>query len=350
MKIKACILSYNNVIAHEKWLRAVETSNQKFELCDVVDITKNNWWKEVTKTKYDIFLLQAPGAIELHKRLFDERVGIIKASLTTMIYPTLNEVLLYENKRILRDWLVSKEISHPETFVFFDKNEAKKFAKERTEYPIVAKTNIGASGNGVMILRDVAEMSNYIDKAFTVGIKPKTGFKIKKGSLIKKIKKIFKGIGFVKQRLSEYKESILITQYGYVIFQHFIPHSFEWRCVRIGDSFFAHKKMVSGEMASGTLKKGYNEVPYKLLNYIKKITDDNSLHSVSVDLFEYNGSYLVNEIQCFFGQSDPYQMLIDGKPGRYFFVDNNWAFEEGMFNTNESYDLRLEHALKIFKQ
>lgn len=151
--------------------------------------------------------------------------------------------------------------------------------------------------------------------------------------------------GFVKQRLKDYQTDLLNIQYHFVILQKFIKHNWEWRCVRIGDSFFAHKKLVKGDMASGTLKKGYNDVPDNLLNFIKSVSDKHNLKSVAIDVFESDDRYYINEIQCFFGQSDPYQMLINGKPGRYIFKDGSWHFEEGMFNTNESYDLRLEHAL-----
>jgi len=51
-----------------------------------------------------------------------------------------------------------------------------------------------------------------------------------------------------------------------------------------------------------------------------------------------------------FGQSDPHQMIIDGMPGRYFISAGKWQFEEGDFNTNESYDLRLENALKLYRE
>lgn len=53
-------------------------------------------------------------------------------------------------------------------------------------------------------------------------------------------------------------------------------------------------------------------------------------------------------MQCIFGQSDPYQMLVNGIPGRYVMIEGNWIFEEGDFNTNQSYDLRLETALNLY--
>jgi hypothetical protein len=85
------------------------------------------------------------------------------------------------------------------------------------------------------------------------------------------------------------------------------------------------------------------------LDFVKKITTQHQLDSVAVDLFEQEDGYLINEIQCIFGQSDNYQMKVDDKIGRYIFVDNSWSFEEGSFNENENYDLRLEHAINKYK-
>ena len=58
---------------------------------------------------------------------------------------------------------------------------------------------------------------------------------------------------------------------------------------------------------------------------------------------------LINEMQCIFGQSDPYQMLVGGVAGRYIYQDNQWKFEAGDFNTNESFDLRLQSIILRLK-
>ena len=34
---------------------------------------------------------------------------------------------------------------------------------------------------------------------------------------------------------------------------------------------------------------------------------------------------------------------------RYIFKENNWVFEKGDFNMNESYDLRLSSAIEFYK-
>jgi len=346
MQYKVCILANEDQQSRLLWKAAVKKS-EKVKKYDIVDLTSDNWLSLIKQKDYDIFLLKPPGKTELFKRLYDERVYLISQYFNTPIYPSLQEIFIYENKRYLRDWLKVNQIPHPETHVFFEKKEATEFINTLSNFPIVGKTNIGASGNGVRILDNKEQALEYINTAFTKGIKPKSGPKLKKGSLIKKIKKALKSKSFLKQRLKDYKPDLLNIQYHFVIFQEFISHNWEWRCVRIGDSFFAHKKLVEGTMASGTLKKGYDEVPEELLNFIKNVSDKHSLKSVAIDVFEKEEEYYINEIQCFFGQSDPYQMLVNNKPGRYIYKNNKWIFEEGMFNTNECYDLRLEHVLKL---
>ena len=72
-------------------------------------------------------------------------------------------------------------------------------------------------------------------------------------------------------------------------------------------------------MSSGSLLKEYCNPPLELLDYVKSITDQFNFYSQAIDLFEYNGNYLINEMQCIFGQSDSYQMKVNDEIGRYVF-------------------------------
>ena len=65
--------------------------------------------------------------------------------------------------------------------------------------------------------------------------------------------------------------------------------------------------------------KAYDDVPLELLDFVKNVTENTGISSVAIDIFEYEKKYLINEVQCFFGQSDPYQMLKGEKPGRYIY-------------------------------
>lgn len=342
------IVKNETAFDHEPWIKACDKMSDKVSY-DVIDLLANDWLLKIKQKEYVVFLLRPSGLREEYKRLYDERIYILNRVLNKQIYPSLDEVLIYENKRFLRDWLMAQQLPHPGTFVFYNKDEALSFIKKRTDFPLVGKTNIGASGSGVRILKGKVQVEEYVNEAFSTGIKAKSGPKLNKGSLLKKLWKALTKKGFLKQRMRDYDTASAQRQQGFVILQHYISHEYEWRCVRIGDSYFAHKKMVKDGMASGTLAKGYDQVPFELLDFIRETTEKTKLSSVAVDVFEQKGAYLINEIQCFFGQSDPYQMLVEGHPGRYRYLGNQWVFESGDFNANESYDLRLLMAINNTK-
>lgn len=349
MKKRIAIFRNESADDHLPWVEACLRRIDEIDY-DIIDITMADWLDRFRTERYDLVLLRPPGRTERYKRLYDERAYILYNYSGVPVYPSLNEVLIYENKRFLSDWLKVNEIPHPETRVFFNEKEALEHAASGIVFPLVAKTNIGASGNGVRFLDNEKELREYIVLAFGRGVGVKTGPKLRKGSLTAKLLKAFSTRGFVKKRLGEYKASFDNPQRGFVILQEFITHTFEWRCIRIGDSFFAHKKIARNNKSSGTLIKGYDPVPESLLTFIRDMTVKTGLSSVSIDLFERDGQYLVNEVQCFFGQSDPWQMLVDSVPGRYRWLEDSWVFEAGDFASNACYDLRLEHALTMVKK
>lgn len=348
-KLHIGILKSESAYDHLPWVDACKTSTKVTDY-KVIELFNDNWLEEILTHKYDILLLRPPGLNELYKRVYDERVYLLSEVLKLFVYPGLEEILIYENKRFLRDWLAARNIPHPRTAIFFSKNEAIDFISSLNSFPLVAKSNIGASGNGIQFLINRTQANDYVKKVFAKGIKMNSRPKLLKGSIIDKFKKAILTEGFIKNRFNEYKNINSNPIKGYVIFQNYIKHSYEWRCVRIGESFFAHKKMAISKKASGSLVKDYSYVPKSLLDFLKDITDMNNLNSVSVDIFEEGNKYLVNEIQCFFGQSDPYQMLVNGEPGRYRHIEGEWRFEKGMFNTNMCYDLRLEHAISLLNK
>ena len=299
-KYNVVICANNSPVEHLPWIDSCRKHSDSIDFT-VIDLTDDDWQDQLRNGKIDICLLRPPGRTELLKRLYDERVLIISSIIDLPIYPSLTEILLYENKRFVRDWLKAMSLPHPETFVFFCKEDAENFLADRINWPVVGKTNIGASGNGVQIIPDINSAVNYINDAFTKGISTRTGPKLRKGSLFKKVRKVLTQKGFLTRRLNEYSQVFLNPQKDFVIFQEFIPHTFEWRCVRIGKSFFAHKKLARNNMSSGTLLKGYDEVPVSLLNFMWEVTERTNLSSVAIDLFETERGYLINEIQCFFG-------------------------------------------------
>jgi len=351
MKLKLIILKNQTEDDHLDWQRACEKYKEYIEY-EIIDLTDHNWLDILMNTQFDCILTKAPGNNSLFKNLYDERLYIISKILHYPIYPSYDENVIYENKKMLSYWLQAKKIKHPQTRVFYDQIEAADFV-DNTKYPIVAKTNIGASGSGVKILKSSSHARGYIKKAFQgKGIKRRWGPNLRKKNYLKriqqKLKEPLRSMNFYSNR---YRSSKIDIQKHFVIFQEFIEIESEWRCVIIGDSYFGHKKKKQGKLISGGGGIIWDYPNNKILDFLMEVKEKGNLSATSIDLFEtVNGDIYVNEIQCFFGFIDPdNQMYINGKPGRFKSVNGSWVFEEGIFNKNNSYDLRIEHVLELFE-
>lgn len=348
-RINVVILANETPDDHLLWIKACEIFQEKVSY-RVVNLTINSWLDDIKSKPFDILLAKPGGLTSPFKQLYDERIYILERILKFLVYPSAEEIFIYENKRFLSFWLKANNIPHPKTYVYFNISEALK-SLEISPIPLVAKVNIGASGSGVRILKTINEAIKYISETFTMkGAPQRSGPNYEKGGLIKRgIHYIFNPTD-ISKKIKLYKAVRSDAQKSFVIFQEYIPHDFEWRVVRIGDSFFAHKKLKIGEKASGSLFKNYDNPPLPLLDFVKGITDKYRFFSQAVDVFETEEGYLVNEMQCIFGQSDPHQMFVDGKPGRYRFIKNNWFFEEGSFCNLECYELRLKHVISTLNK
>ena len=329
---------------HKHWEEACLKFNYDYE---IIDITKNSWFEKVLNSKSDGFLICPSSRQEYYKKLYDERLYIIDKVMKRFCYPSYDEVVIHENKKFFSYWLKAQNIPSPKTSVFYDKREAFAFINLEN-FPIVAKINIGAGGKGVKIFREKLAIKSYVDDAFSKGIKQEWGPNFKMGNWRNRIKKIINNPSRVKKRIEVYKKVYNEIQKNFVIFQEYIPHKYEWRIVKIGDSYFGHQKILDGEKASGTKGIEYAIPPDKYLDFVKDICKRFNFNSMAIDMFEDGkGGLLVNEMQTVFGHIQEYICEKDGKAGRFLFKDGKWLFEEGIFNTNLSYDLRLKNVVSL---
>lgn len=336
----------------EAWVKACENKDISYK---VIDLTKNSWLDEIISQQFDLFVLRPTCSNQDFKTMYDERIYILAKVLEKNIFPSYEECYIYENKRLLSYYLKALNIPHPRTDVFYNYAEAEKFTRETT-YPIVAKTNIGAAGSGVKVLNSKEEANKYIKKAFKGGgIRRRFGPNRVTGSPKKWFVKALKDPDYFIMKLKSYLRRYEDTQKGLVIFQKFVPHDFEWRVIKIGNSFFGYKKLAYKGKASGVKKKEFVDPPKQLLDFVREISEKHNFQSMAFDIFEHpEQGYLVNELQTIWGNKpDPktgsyYRLAVNGVPGRYVFNKKEWKFEAGDFNTNESCDLRLEAAIKLF--
>jgi len=314
----------------------------------VINLASSNWLDNILKDKFDFFVIKPPGSFEHYKNMYDERLYIITKILGYQTYPSYEECIIYENKKMLSYFLKAKNIPHPKTTIFYKYEEAKKYI-EGSGYPFVAKTSIGATGSGVEFIDNKASAQLYIKKAFKgKGIHRRFGPNRVTGNPKKWLIKAFDSPKYLKNRLKHYFNTYRNVQKNYVIFQEHIPHEFEWKLIKIGGSYFAHKKIKVNKMASGGKVKEFGMPDSKIMDFVENLCKTNAFNSVDVDIFEYNNKYLVNEIQCIFGIPYGYLTKVDNETGRLIKINGEWQFEKGDFAKNDCCNIKLENALELF--
>lgn len=297
----------------------------------IIDIMADNWIQELTSCGCDGVLLRPSYFKQYWKDMYDERVYFIKEYLKMPIYPSFNEIFIYENKNNMEYWLKINNIKHAETHIFYRKAEAKTFLKN-AKYPLVFKTKIGSAGLGVKFIKNYSQGKRLINKVFPF--------------------KYFLALGYLKwfplKKMKFIKVPLLDDrQYGFVLFQEKIKEiKCEWRMIKIGKSYFGHQKLeAKNGKHSGSHLVGWENPPKELLDLTKHVCDIGNFTSMNLDIFETkSGEYFVNELQTLFGSYNNSQMYINGKPGRYLYNESKseWIFEEGYFSQNSSMNLRVE--------
>lgn len=345
--MEIAVLLNENPNSAENWLKAATEMGIALKS---INLFSHKWQDEIKQSSAEIFLVCPSGVSSFLKRYFDERLEIISRVLDKQLYPGLLELQLHENKRYFYQWLEAKGVPHPKTWIFLDKEEVLRHV-ENSVLPVVAKMAIGASGYNVHVIKKKSKLNEYINRSFAGGIAPKSGPNLKMGNWRKRAQLVLKNPRHILDRLSIYKKIQSDLQRGYVILQEYVPHEFEWRVVRIGDSYFGHQKIKQGDKASGGKGINYVPPPESLLNFVSELCESNGFRSMAVDLFEDSrGNYLVNELQTVFGHVQDHICEVEGRPGRFIRKGAGWRFEEGRFNRNLSYNLRLEDAMKTMKR
>lgn len=326
------------------WINSLRKAKADFK---VIDLESSKWLKEITEGKFDLIIAIPNGSFSLKKQIFDERIYFVNKVLGIPIYPSLNELLVYENKRVLSQYLQYYDLPHPETHVFFDFTEAKNFLSN-CSFPIVAKSNIGAAGSGVYVIKDKKSALTLTRKALIgKGYPRKFGPNLNKPHLAKRIRSKIFDINFVKNKIKRYLE-IHSDRENSIIFQEYIPNHEEWRVFRIGETYISHRKVPRGGLGSGSGVRDFSNPDFGLLDFVKQASEKLKFDTVAFDIFVLeNGTYLICEIQTYFGL--PHYMKVNGEVGRYVWKSNRWIFEKGVFDTNFTCDIRLEHALSVFR-
>lgn len=300
---------------------------------EIIDILSADWLDNLKNAEVDGFLSRPPCDLQELKTIYDERLFFIYKYLQKPLYPNFESLYIYENKRNMASFLDYFNIPHAKTWVFIDKQEAVEHLK-KMKYPIVLKSNIGWGGFAVRIVRSYH--SAYLKAQKIFGLK--NGWVCAGLSPIK-----YKyGLPFIVNGAA---------QKHYMIVQEYHKIKWEWRILKIGNSYFGHQKLLKGEKASGSGLVGWVDPPKELLYLVKDICEKGHFEVMDVDVLETcDSQFLVNELQAIFGSVLPYQMRVNDVPGRYIYSDEKgFVFEMGEFNRLNSKLLFVEDFVARLK-
>jgi glutathione synthase/RimK-type ligase-like ATP-grasp enzyme len=283
-----------------------------------IDANKKDSINHVLNGKFDGIIIRPSHKSNYSRSIFYDLAWVIRANTQALVWPNETEDSIYENKLRLSEFLNVNAIPCPVTNVFFELSESLEYLK-MTKYPIILKSSVGSASSGVYKVDNRKRAEFLVRLAFSLGI-PK------------------KGISCIGER-----------EKGYVIIQEFLENVKEYRVIKIGDSWFGHekRKQDKGTFHSGSGVNAWTPPTKDLLNFCSNLAEKYNFNCICFDIFQqYNGPFLVNELQTWFGSYNPSQMYIDGVPGRYRRIGKDFLFEEGLFNRNGGYNLRLEEFSK----
>lgn len=315
--------------SYKHYIAACDELGVKYK---IVDLLSSDWIAEIENSNCDGFLLRPPCDYQERKTIFDERMYFMHFEMNKAIYPGYKELYIYECKRNMAYWLKINGFPHAETRVFTDRKSAHSYF-DQCDFPVVFKSNIGYGAKRVQIVKGKTRAKHLANRVFGL-FHPAMSFGYSPFAYHKKMTFPVPNVGK--------------AQKHYLIIQDFKNIKWEWRIIKIGNSYFGHQKLLKGEYASGSGKVGWVKPPDDLLNLAREVSQRGGFNSIALDVFEtIDDQYCINEIQSIFGSYNNSQMYIDGKPGRFQYIDGKFVFEEGEFNQHGSYLLRVAHFLEI---
>lgn len=215
------------------------------------------------------------------------------------------------------------------SYVFYDKHEAKRWAKNAT-YPKVFKIRRGAASANVRLVKDYQQCAKLIDKAFDKGFAqfdPVQAFedRVRNFRESGKVMELVKGVGrfFRKPDFARHAGRDL----GYVYFQDFIPgNDFDIRLIVVGNRAYGMKRKVrTGDFrASGSGHFVYDDIGDEVLRIGFEMSKQMKLQCVAYDFVYQGKTPLIVEISFGFG--------IKGSSKCKGYWDSDLVWHPGEFN------------------
>jgi hypothetical protein len=288
------------------------------------------------------FSQNSPKAILFGKQLIYSIAAAGKIS-----FPDFNTIWHFDDKVGQKYLLEAIEAPIPESWVFYEKEEAISWAKE-SEFPKVFKLRGGASSQNVKLVTNRNVALKLISQAFGKGFSAYDPW----GSLKERYRRYQLGKSDLQDLLEGVARFVIPPPYsrirgrekGYIYFQEFIAgNNFDIRIIVIDDKAFGIKRLVRNNdfRASGSgnilydrdlFDKATLQLAFELAKKLKS-------QCIAFDFIYRNGNPLVVEISYGFSSKG-----YDPCPGYW---DKELTWHEGVFNP---YGWMVEGLLKQLKR
>lgn len=324
----------------DKIIQALKEEQKEYTFINLLE----DDWLTYFQGQFDGYIIYPPSFPYEWQNTFFKRLYYVNQLIDDKVTPNLNAISMYESKIAMHDFYKVFNIPHIESRTFYNRQKALEYA-HGCELPVVVKEDGGSGAVGVKIIKDRSELVKLVRKSFYFSNKIKNKFGFKK----------------IKSKLYPYKVFIdtkrnylpLTTdRKGFIHIQTYKKVKYEWRIIRIGKSYFGHKKIENAEgYHSGTLNKEWGKIPTHILDLVKEVSDKTKFDNMSFDIFQTEDNELYfNEFQVIFGTSTEEQLIINGVPGRYVYKDAKWLFQKGDFTRNGCNNLRVQLIMNKIKE
>lgn len=291
-----------------------------------LDLNDPDFWEKLKTV--DLFLFRW-AHIDDHHQIAETILPIIDYELNINCFPNLYTCWHFDDK--VKQYYLLKSYNFPtiESYIFWDKNEALKWA-EKTQYPVVFKLKKGAGSSNVIMLKNFADTKKIVNQIFGKGI-PASGIKHKgkvkfrdfEHFLRVKIDKLFLN------RLKNIEPQTWQIAKNYALFQKFLPNNqFDTRVTTIGNKVFAFRRFVRENdfraSGSGNIDFNKDKIDLKMVELAQKISKKLNFQSMAYDfLYNENGEPEICEMS--------YTFVDWGIHKCEGYWDENLNFHEGHF-------------------
>jgi len=174
---------------------------------------------------------------------------VIEEQMQIPVFPNMATCWHYDDKIAQSYLLPSLDIPQPKTWVFWRKVDALAWCQQ-AEYPVVAKSSVGAGSSNVLLIHKEEDARHYVEKCFSgsgILIRP-PGREGRSGTWKKArqmVKRSIQMLPFVfRNQFPPFPtQSFWMPQKNYALFQEFLPdNEYDTRVTVIGNRAFAYRR------------------------------------------------------------------------------------------------------------